>query len=97
MSDGAGNSEQIRIIAEQLYAVWESKHSKRRASWPAWAGLILSVLGLAYAAGFTTNEIASAQSVGVENSRKIEELEKQASAIARIEAKVDVLMGERGR
>lgn len=92
-----GNKSQVRIIAGQLFEEWETRQGNKRASWPAWGGLIMSILGMAYIAGSLVGDVAEANTRSIENRQKIEALERQSSAIARIEAKVDILMEERKR
>lgn len=97
MPDGLGNQTQVRVIAEQLFDIWDEKQGKRTASWPAWFGVGMSVAAMIYTAGILTGDVAEANTRSVENRQKIEALERQSSAIARIEAKVDILMEERKR
>lgn len=103
----SGNAEVVRAIADQLFTTWSMKQEQQQKSrqfWsgslPAWAAVVLSLATLAWQVGVTAQRIN-------DNSRRIEQLEADnrqaavdertsAQSLARIEAKVDLLMGERG-
>lgn len=101
MSDrGLGNETQTRVIAEQLFAVWKaeqnSEGTKQRASWPAWLGVLLAIVGIIFSAGSLRSEVA-ANTIRVD---KVEErLDNQDKSIAqitdrlaRIETKLDLAL-----
>ena len=96
-----GNAAMVRHLAGQLFEEWESRQGQQRASWPAWGGLLLSILGIAYIAGSLTGDVAEANTRSIENRQKIEALERQNSSIeqgvASLNAKMDILMEERKR
>jgi len=95
MVEGAGNAAQVRVVAEQLFTIWEEKQGKHRASWPAWLGLAISFAVMVFSAGVLRGDVASATDRSVKNESRIEILERDRAALARIEAKVDILMEER--
>lgn len=98
-----GNAAQTRVIAEQLFAVWEAKraseNTKQRASWPAWLGLALTIITLIFSAGSLRSEFATQDT----RISKVEErLDNQDRAIAlitdrlaRIETKLDLALDQR--
>lgn len=94
-----GNSAQVHIIANQMFDVWEARHGKKRASWPAWLGLGLSLIGIVFAAGSLRSDVATA-------TTRIDKLEQRADAadrtatsvndrLARIETKLDLALEKR--
>lgn len=102
MSD-PGNAAQTRVIAEQLFAVWKSEQgdqeTKQRASWPAWLGVALAIVGIVFSAGSLRSDVATATT----RIEKVEErLDNQDKAIAlitdrlaRIETKLDLVLEQR--
>lgn len=92
-----GNAATVRLIAGQLFEEWETRQGKQRASWPAWIGLGVSLAAMIFAAGVLRSDVAAASDRSIKNERRIEALERDRAALARIEAKVDVLMEERKR
>lgn len=94
-----GNSAQVHIIANQMFDVWEARQGKKRASWPAWLGLGLSLIGIVFAAGSLRSDVATA-------TTRIDKLEQRADAadrtatsvndrLARIETKLDLALEKR--
>lgn len=98
-----GNAAQVRAVAEQLFDVWRAEQAseghKRRASWPAWIGVALAIVGLIFSAGMVRTEMATA-------TTRIDKLEQRADArdaaekammdrLARIETKLDLALEER--
>lgn len=99
-----GNEVQAQIIAKRLFNVWkeeEAATTKRSigGSLPAWVACALSVATIIWGAAVISSDVS-------ENRRRIETIEAeqlqqarddQASRdrLARIEAKIDVLMGEK--
>ena len=92
-----GNAATVRIIAGQLFEEWETRQGNKRASWPAWFGLGISIAAMIFAAGVLRSDVAAASDRSIKNERRIEALERDRAALARIEAKVDILMEERKR
>lgn len=94
------NRSQVRIIAEQMLEVWdtrqESKRSRFTASVPAWIACALSLSTLIYVAGgmgatvnSNTNRIDKLEAVQVQQTR--DDIDR-SDRLARIEAKVDLLV-----
>lgn len=98
-----GNAAQVRAVAEQLFDVWRAEQAsegqKQRASWPAWIGVGIAVVGLIFSAGMVRTEMATA-------TTRIDKLEQRADArdaaekammdrLARIETKLDMALEER--
>lgn len=94
-----GNTAQTRVIANQMFDIWEARQGKKRASWPAWAGLGLSCIGIVFAAGSLRSDVATANT-------RIDKLEQRADAqdrtatqvndrLARIETKLDLVLEKR--
>lgn len=95
-----GNRSQNRIIAEQMFDVWEARQSSSRsrftASVPAWIACALSLATLIWGAGTlsgqvnrNTNDIRDLKAVQAQQSS---ENAARSDRLARIEAKVDVLL-----
>jgi hypothetical protein len=100
VSEYDGNAAQNRIIAEQLFDIWEERQrgvrSRFTASIPAWIACAFSLATLVWGAGTLTGDIA-------DNTRRIEVVEVvqgqqhrdnqvERDRLARIEAKVDLLI-----
>lgn len=103
----SGNEVTVRKIADQLFDAWTVKQEQAQkrqqllsGSLPAYAALIMSLATLAWQVGVTSQRIS-------DNTRRIQQIEADnrisaaenktgAQSLARIEAKVDLLMGERG-
>jgi hypothetical protein len=96
-----GNQALVRVIADQMFDIWEARQGKRRASWPAWLGVGLSIVGIVFAAGSLRSDVASANT-------RIDKLEQRADLqdrtagqvndrLARIETKLDLALEERKR
>jgi hypothetical protein len=100
-----GNAAQTRALAKTLFDTWKAeqdlaqKPSRVGGSIPAWIACGLSIATLIWGAAVISSDVS-------ENRRRIESLEvgqlqqardDQASRdrLARIEAKIDVLMGEK--
>ena len=94
-----GNTAQTRVIANQMFDIWEARQGKRRASWPAWAALGLSIVGIVFAAGSLRSDVATA-------TTRIDKLEQRADAqdrtatsvaerLGRIETKLDLALEKR--
>lgn len=105
MPESNGNAVQTRALAQTLFDTWKADQdlsSKRRilgGSIPAWVACALSIGTLIWGAAVISSDVS-------ENRRRIEAVESQQmqqarddqasrDRLARIEAKIDVLMGER--
>lgn len=99
---GVGNEAQTRVIAQQLFDAWKAEQGlegKRVASWPAWLGVALAIVGIIFSAGSLRSEVATAQT----RIQKVEErLDMQDRAnvlindrLARIETKLDLVLESR--
>ena len=106
--DGRGNEEMIRTIIEQIVDTTEAKHKREAARAhhtflgghaPAWIAAVLAVMAMIFSAGVLRSEVAEAQTLARTNRTTIEALQIQngegKATIARIEAKIDILMAER--
>ena len=91
------NKTPTEIILDHAWDTWEARQGKRRASWPAWVGFVLSAAVVIFTAGVLRGDVASANDRSIKNETRIETLENERAAIARIEAKVDILMEDRGK
>lgn len=91
------NLTQTEIILDRAWETWEARQGKRRASWPAWAGFLLSAAVVIFTAGVLRGDVANANDRSIKNEKRIEILEGERATLARIEAKVDILMEERSR
>jgi hypothetical protein len=96
-----GNLTQTEIILDRAWDTWQAKQGRKLGSVPAWLGMVMSILLVAYVAGQLTGDIAEANTRSIENRQKIEALERQNSSIeqgiASLNAKMDILMEERKR
>lgn len=90
-----GNLTQTEMILDRAWETWEAKQGKKRASFPAWAGFLLSAGAVIFTAGVLRGDVATANDRSIKNEKRIEFLEGERAALARIEAKVDILMEER--
>ncbi|RSY83106.1 hypothetical protein DAH66_12620 [Sphingomonas koreensis] len=99
----AGNAAQVPVVAAQLFEIWRAEQAqlgeKKRASWPAWLGVALALVGIVFSAGSLRSDVATA-AVRIE---KVEQrLGSQDKAIAqitdrlaRIETKLDLVLEQR--
>lgn len=94
-----GNAAQVRAIIEQTISALEAGRGKRWGSVPAWAALILSIVGIVFAAGSLRSDVANAND-------RIAKLERRADGqdrgmgqandrLARIETKLDIALEKR--
>lgn len=101
-----GNESQIRTVADSLFDAWQSRaaaEQKRQrliyGSIPAWVACALSVTAVLWQAAVTTQRVN-------DNDRRIIQLEvdlreygrenkAMTQQLARIEAKMDLVLGER--
>lgn len=106
MPPPSGNETQVRAIADSLFDAWQANQevkNKHRSliygSIPAWIACALSVLAVLWQAAITTQRVN-------ENTRRIAQLEVSdqersredkatTQQLARIEAKMDLIIGER--
>lgn len=102
-----GNESQGRKIARQLFSVWSEeqesaqKRSARIGSVPAWVACVLSIGLLIWNAAVISGNVS-------DNTRRITALEANQSQsdrdgrqmidrMARIEAKIDIIVGEKAK
>lgn len=103
-----GNNTQIRAVADQLFDSWQAHQeaeSKRKTliygAIPAWVACALSITAVLWQAAITTQRVN-------ENTRRVEQLERSdqersredkatTQQLARIEAKMDLIIDEKGR
>src|SRR5688572_13686101 len=101
-----GNDAQVRTVAEQLFDVWQSRQEaeqKLRSRWvgsaPAWIACVLSVIAVFWQAGVTTQSISDTirRVDGIEAYLREKDREDKLTMqqLARIEAKVDLAIGDR--
>lgn len=95
-----GNRSMTRVIAEQMFDVWNARQSSLRsrftASIPAWIACALSLVVLIWGAGMlagqvnrNTNDIRDLKAA---QAQQAAEDQVTRDRLARIEAKVDVLI-----
>lgn len=98
-----GNAAQVRAVAEQLFEVWKAEQAqqgeKQRASWPAWLGVVLAVVGIVFSAGSLRSDVATA-AVRIEKVEQRLDSQDKATAqvtdrLARIETKLDLVIEQR--
>jgi uncharacterized protein YlxW (UPF0749 family) len=107
MAPANGNDAQVRAIADSLFDSWQANQdaeNKRRTliygSIPAWVACALSITAVLWQAAITTQQVA-------ETTRRVEQLERSdqeqsredkatTQQLARIEAKMDLIINERG-
>lgn len=101
---GIGNSEQTRIVAEQLFAVWEEKQRRAekesRRWWQSnasgWVAMFVLAVGAIAAASNIQNIASAADARSIKNERDIDEMRVvNADRLARIETKVDRLLEDK--
>ncbi|WOF44382.1 hypothetical protein KNJ79_05465 [Sphingopyxis indica] len=81
MANDPANAAQVKVIAEQMLDVWEARQGKKNASWPAWGGLVLSVLGIAYMAGGLSGDVAIAKTDAAAARAKVEAVDTRLSRL----------------
>lgn len=106
MSDGIGNSEQVRIVAEQLFEVWRREQERQaregRRWWQSnasgWVAIIV-VAATAIATGNDLYNLASdANARSIKNENAIVQMRvSNSDRLARIETKVDRILEERSK
>lgn len=106
MTEGAGNDEMVRVVAEQLFATWESKHERQakesRRWWqsnaPGWVTMGVMVIG-AVAAAINIGSLASqADARSIRNETAINAMRiSNTDRLARIETKVDRILEDRSK
>lgn len=92
-----GNAAQVRAIIEQTVMAVEKTRAKQRAGWPAWAGMVGSLVALIFGAGILRSDIAVAKEKTDKNETRIEALERDRAILARLEEKINILMEDRRR
>jgi hypothetical protein len=98
-----GNEEQSRLIGEQLFDVWVSRQDRKSPRWhgslPAWIACVLSIGLLIWNAAVISGNVA-------DNTRRISQIESDQrdathansnmiDRMARIEAKIDIIVQEK--
>jgi hypothetical protein len=94
-----GNAAQVRAIIEQTMAAVEAGRGKRWGSVPAWAALILSIVGIVFGAGSLRSDVANANDRIAKLERRADGQDRGAGQVndrlARIETKLDVVLEKR--
>lgn len=108
MAPPNGNDAQVRAIADSLFDSWQANQdaeNKRKSliygSIPAWVACALSITAVLWQAAITTQRVN-------ENTRRVEVLERSdqersredkatTQQLARIEAKMDLIIDEKGK
>lgn len=104
MADGAGNAEQVRTVAEQLFQVWkaeQARESKETRRWfggnvGSWLTALAVVIGVIIGLVNTHNIALAAndRSIRTEHSLTVTKADN-GDRLARIETKIDLMMEER--
>lgn len=104
MTDGTGNTEMVRIIAEQLFETWKSEQAREAKETRRWfSGNLGNWLGAAVVVGTfivtasnTYNIASSANARSIRNENAITAMKADnGDRLARIETKIDLMMEER--
>ena len=104
MPDGTGNTEMVRVIAEQLFATWESKQQREARETRRWFGgnvggwvAVLVVVVTGIATGSDLYKLANdAHARSVKNEAAIVRMRvSNSDRLARIETKLDRILEER--
>lgn len=107
MSEGRSEADalQIKAIINQAFDVWDAKRNasaeiKSRSGWqgsiPAWAALLVSVLGFAMLTGGTNQKVndntRSVRELEVSDQRQDESVSQLRAELASIQAKLDYII-----
>lgn len=101
---GVGNEEQVRLIADQLFTVWDNRQkeeaAKSRRWWQSnasgWVGILVLAIGAITAANNINNLASDANARSIKNERAIDDMRiTNADRLARIETKVDRLLEDK--
>lgn len=104
MPDGTGNTEMVRVIAEQLFATWKSEQQREARETRRWFGgnvggwvAVLVVVVTGIAAGSDLYKLANdANARSIDNERAIVQMRvSNSDRLARIETKLDRILEER--
>lgn len=104
MTDGIGNSETVRIIADQLFDIWQERQAREarenRKWWQSnaagWVSIGVVVFGLIAAASNIHNIATDANARSIKNEADIVAMKvSNSDRLARIEEKVDRILEER--
>ena len=105
MPESAAQSEAVRVVAEQLFAVWKSEQEReakahRRflgSNLGGWLTAFVVFIGGVTAGARTYNLADDANARSIRNESAISALKADnGDRLARIETKIDMMMGERG-
>jgi hypothetical protein len=106
MTEGIGNTETVRIIADQLFDVWQERQAREarenRKWWQSnlggWLAAGITVVGVIVAGANIHNIATDANARSLNNEAAIIELRAtNGDRLARIETKIDLMMEERKR
>jgi copper homeostasis protein CutC len=106
VTDGIGNAEQVRVVAEQLFEVWkleqarEAKDSRRwwQGNASGWLGIVVIIVGGIVTASNIHNLAADANARSVRNENAIVNMRvTNSDRLARIETKVDRILEDSGK
>src|SRR4051812_42037935 len=101
-----GNDAQTRIIAKQLFSIWETeqagKATENRRWWQSnaggWVAILVVAVGIITAASNINNIAVDANARSLKNEAAINNMRAEnADRLARIETKVDRLLEEQVR
>lgn len=106
MTEGIGNAEQVRAVAEQLFDIWKAEQARDQKDRHRWFGG--NIAGWAAMLGMAATVIAtfvdvraiavSASSRSIQNENAITAMKADnGDRLARIETKIDLMMEERAR
>ena len=104
MTQGAGNEEMVRVVAEQLFKTWKSEQEREakdsRRWWQSnaagWGGLAVLIISLVLAANNISTIANSAEARSIQNTDAIIAMRvSNSDRLARIETKVDRILEDR--
>lgn len=104
MPDGTGNTEMVRVIAEQLFATWKSEQEREARDHRRWFGgnvggwvaVLVAVVTAIVAGGDVYNLAGDANARSLANERAIVQMRvSNSDRLARIETKLDRILEER--
>lgn len=106
MPDGLGNSEMVRVIAEQLFQVWaaeQAREAKETRKWyqsnaAGWLAGLAIIVGAIITGNNTYNLADTANARSLRNESALTAMKANSGdRLARIETKIDLMMEERKR
>jgi hypothetical protein len=104
MTEGTGNSEMVRIIAEQLFEVWKREQEREaregRRWWQSnasgWVAIAITIVGAIVTASNIHTLANDANTRSIKNENAIVQMRvSNSDRLARIETKVDRILEER--